>query len=164
MKAQALKAQAPILVVEDNENDALLIRRTLKKAGLPNRALFLKTGERAICYLVGLGRYSDRKKYPLPAVLLLDLKLPGMNGFEVLERIRANPVCHDLRVVVLTSSEALKDVSKAYSLGANSFLVKPLEFDNIRAFFSTLEAQLSSKGDSAPVMPKRTRAQEAGPS
>jgi DNA-binding response OmpR family regulator len=81
-----------------------------------------------------------------------------MDGFQVLERIRANPLCQHVRVVVLTSSEAIHDVRKAYGLGANSFLVKPLEFENIRAFFTTLEAQLwKHDGPTVPVtIPSRT--------
>src|SRR5262249_37052527 len=84
----------------------------------------------------------DREKYPLPELVLLDLKLPAMNGFEVLQWIRAHPNFRDLPVVVLTTSEEIRNVTKAYQLGANTFLVNPLEFENIRAFFTTLGAQL----------------------
>src|SRR5579859_3147829 len=141
-----MKKRAAILVVEDVENDIVLVRRTLAKAGLPNPRYFVKSGEQAISYLVGTGPYSDRKKHPLPELVLLDLKLPGMDGFEVLRWIRAHPDFGDLRVVVLTTSQRMRDVSRAYQLGANSFLVKPLEFENVRAFFETLGAQLWNKG------------------
>lgn len=158
-----MKQGSPILVVEDNENDALLIRRTLEESGIPNPPYVLKTGEQAIAYLVGMGRFSDRKRYPLPAVVLVDLKLPGMDGFAVLERIRANPLCRDLRVIVLTSSTHIRDVNRAYRLGANSFLVKPLEFENIRAFFSTVGAQLWKREESSSPLPKPSRTPNAKP-
>lgn len=158
-----MKRQVTILVVEDVENDILLVRRTLAKAGVPNPRYFVQTGEQAICYLRGTGPYSNRKKYPLPELVLLDLKLPGMDGFEVLQWIRANPNFADLRVVVLTTSERMRDVSRAYQLGANSFLVKPLEFENVRAFFDMLGAQLwNREAHTAPVpQPTRTPNKEA---
>jgi|SRR5690348_1028830 len=136
-----MKAQALILVVEDDENDAVLIRRTLTRAGVPNPRQFVKSGEAAISYLVGVGAYADRKRHPLPGLVLLDLRMPGMDGLEVLRWIRQHPFYRDLRVVVLTSSDELRDVNEAYRLGANSFLVKPLEFQNVDALFATLGAQ-----------------------
>ena len=137
-----MKEQAPILVVEDDENDVLLIRRTLAKSGIPNPQHFVKSGEEAINYLVGVGPYSNRESFPLPALVLLDLKLPVMDGFEVLKWIRTHPFFKHLRVVVLTASSHLRDVNQAYKLGANSFLVKPLEFENIASLFATIGTQL----------------------
>lgn len=136
-----MKARALILVVEDDENDAVLIRRTLARAGVPNPRQFVTDGDAAISYLVGVGRFADRKKYPLPGLVLLDLKMPGMDGFEVLRWIREHPLFKNLPVVVLTSSDEIRDVNEAYRLGANSFLVKPLEFQNVDALFATLGAQ-----------------------
>jgi CheY-like chemotaxis protein len=153
-----MEGYAPILVVEDNENDVILIRRTLTNSCIPNPRHFVKTGEEAIDYLVGMGPYSDREKYPLPALVLLDLKLPGMDGFQVIQWIREHCYFSDLRVVVLTSSNKLRDLRKAYSIGANSFLVKPLEFENVRALFSAIGAQLWDR-ETASVreqMPART--------
>lgn len=147
----------PILVVEDNENDTTLIRRTLTNASIPNPRHFVETGEDALDYLVGVGRYSDRKKYPLPVLVLLDLKLPGMDGFEVLKWIRGHRHFSELRVVVLTVSNEVRDVQKAYRLGANSFLVKPLEFENARALFTSIGAQLWNRETGvAAQMPPRT--------
>jgi len=159
-----VKKRNAILVVEDAEDDALLIRRTLSKAGVPNPRRFVQSGEDAISFLRGDGRYSVRENFPLPALVLLDLKLPGMGGFEVLQWIRSNPDLNDLRVIVLTTSENIRDVTKAYQLGANSFLVKPLEFENIRAFVATVDAQLSRSEPAFPApmqMPPRTSPQEA---
>ncbi|HTL58510.1 MAG TPA: response regulator [Candidatus Limnocylindrales bacterium] len=137
-----MKILPPILIVEDDQNDVLLIRRTLGTSGIPNPRHFVESGEVAIDYLLGANAYSDRKRYPLPALILLDLKLPGIDGFKVLQWIRGNRVFRDLRVVVLTSSNAIRDVNKAYRLGANSFLVKPLEFENASALFATIGTQL----------------------
>lgn len=152
-----MQQNAPILVVEDNENDSTLIRRTLTNAGIPNPRHFVETGEDAINYLAGVGRYADRKKYRLPGLVLLDLKLPGMDGLEVLKWIRGHRHFGDLRVVVLTVSSEIRDVQKAYRLGANSFLVKPLEFENARALFSSIGAQLwdrEARALPAPLPPR----------
>lgn len=152
-----MKGQVPILVVEDDEADELLIRRTLANSGIPHPRHFVESGEEAINYLVGVGPYSNRERFPLPALVLLDLKLRGMDGFEVLKWIRAHPHFKDLRVVVLTGSSHIRDVNKAYQLGANSFLVKPLDFENIASLFGTIGAQLWKANDTArEKMPART--------
>src|SRR6266481_325024 len=121
--------QAVFLLVEDNENDVVLVRRTMAKAKVLNPLQVVESGEKAVAYLSGEGRYSDRGQYPLPALVLLDLKLPGLDGFDVLRWIRQNRGLKALRVVVLTSSNDMRDVNLAYQLGANSFLVKPVEFE-----------------------------------
>jgi CheY-like chemotaxis protein len=149
---------APILVVEDDENDALLIRRTLSSSGIPNPRVFVQSGQEAINYLVGVSPYSNRETFPLPALVLLDLKLPVMDGFEVLKWIRAHPHFKDLRVVVLTGANNIRDVNEAYHLGANSFLVKPLEFENIASLFGTIGAQLWKANNTSTLrqLPGRT--------
>jgi len=150
-----MKEHAPILVVEDNENDVLLIRRTLERSGIPNPRHFVKSGEEAINYLVGVGPYANRERFPFPGLVLLDLKLVQMDGFEVLKWVRAHPHFKDLRVVVLTSSSNIRDVNKAYQLGANSFLVKPLELENIASLFATIWIQLW-KANNTPAPEKMT--------
>ena len=150
-----MKEHAPILVVEDNENDALLVRRTLERSGIPNPRHFVKSGEEAINYLVGVGPYANRERFPFPELVLLDLKLVQMDGFEVLKWVRAHPHFKDLRVVVLTSSSNIRDVNKAYQLGANSFLVKPLELENIASLFATIWIQLW-KANNTPAPEKMT--------
>jgi len=150
-----MKEHAPILVVEDNENDVLLIRRTLERSGILNPRHFVKSGEEAINYLVGVGPYANRERFPFPELVLLDLKLVQMDGFEVLKWVRAHPHFKDLRVVVLTSSSNIRDVNKAYQLGANSFLVKPLELENIASFFATIWIQLW-KANNTPAPEKMT--------
>jgi CheY-like chemotaxis protein len=108
----------------------LLILRAFKKGNINNPLHVVRDGEEAIAYLKGEGKYSHRDEYPLPDLMLLDLQRPRKNGFEVLRWVRQQPGLAGLRIVVLTSSEDLRDVNEAYRLGANSFLVKPLEFEN----------------------------------
>src|SRR6266404_4660364 len=123
--------QAVILLAEDREDDIALIRKAFAKAFVQNPLYVVRDGEEAIAYLKGDGRYFNREEYPLPDLLLLDLKMPRMDGFEVLRWIRQQPGLSALRVVVLTSSEDIRDVNVAYRLGANSFMVKPMDFDNV---------------------------------
>jgi CheY-like chemotaxis protein len=117
-----------ILLAEDNEDHALLTKRAFKQAGLVNPLFVVEDGEQAIAYLKGEGKFSNRSEYPLPTLLLLDLKMPHKNGFEVLEWLRHQPSLSALRVVVLTTSDQIHDVNRAYQLGANSFLTKPVDF------------------------------------
>ncbi len=117
-----------ILLVDDDSNDVLLIQRAFQKAGLRDVLRVVRNGEEAIEYLSGNGRYADRDSFPFPFLLLLDLKMPGVDGFEVLEWIRSRKDLRRLLVVVLTSSNLQADVDRAYELGANSYLVKPVEF------------------------------------
>jgi len=118
-----------ILVAEDREDDILLIKQALAKANVSRPLYFVCDGEEAIAYLQGIGKFSNRDEHPLPDLLLLDLKMPRIDGFEVLKWIRQQPGLSTMRVVVLTSSTDMKDVNLAYQLGANSFLVKPLDFE-----------------------------------
>jgi len=117
-----------ILLAEDNEDHVTLIRRAFRQSGLLNPVHVVNDGEDAIAYLKGEGRYSNRAEHPLPCLLLLDLKMPNKNGFEVLEWVRSQPAFRALRVVVLTTSGDMQDINRAYQLGANSFLTKPVDF------------------------------------
>jgi len=108
----------------------LLIRRAFSKSNVVNPVQVVRSGEEAIAYLRGTGRYANRPEFPLPSLMLLDLKLIGLDGFEVLKWVRAQPELSSLRIVVLTSSSDIRDVNLAYQLGANSFLVKPVDFDD----------------------------------
>jgi CheY-like chemotaxis protein len=115
-----------ILLAEDDENDVVLIQRAFQKAGMRNALKVVRDGGQAIDYLSGRGNYADRERYPIPFLLLLDLKMPGTDGFEVLQWLRTEPELRRLLVVVLTSSHLQSDVDRAYELGANSYLVKPV--------------------------------------
>lgn len=127
-----------ILLVEDNEDDVALTKHAFKAAGVTNPVHVVDTGADAIDYLSGANEYRDRARHPLPSVVFLDLKLPLMSGHEVLAWIRAQRHLESMVVVVLTSSDEPTDVRRSYSLGANSYLVKPLTarqlLDLARAF------------------------------
>src|SRR6516164_1910746 len=127
--ADPASSQRLILLVEDNQDDVLLVRRAFERAGVGEGIRSVPSGMEAIAYLEGAFPYSDRCKYPMPDMVLLDIKMPGTDGFEVLRWIRQRRELLDLRVVMLTSSDEIRDVNRAYQLGANSFLVKPLDFE-----------------------------------
>ena len=121
---------AVILVIEDREDDILVLQRGFKAAGIDNPVVAFRSGEEALWYLQGEGKYSSRTEFPLPRLILLDLKMPGMDGFDVLRWVRSRPELAGIAVVILTSSDAMKDMQRAYQLGANSFIVKETEFQN----------------------------------
>ncbi len=125
-----MSERSVILLAEDREDDIVLIRNAFSRANIRNPLFVVRDGEEATAYLRGAGKYSRRDEFPLPDLLLLDLKMPGMDGFEVLRWIRQQPGFSQLRVLVLTSSNQMRDVNQAYQLGANSFLVKPNDFDD----------------------------------
>jgi CheY-like chemotaxis protein len=120
-----------ILLVDDDANDVTLIQRAFQKAGFRNSLKTAHDGEEAIDYLAGHGCYADRARFPIPFLVLLDLKMPGTDGFEVLQWARSQPELKRLLIAVLTSSNLQADVDRAYELGANSYLVKPVEFDEM---------------------------------
>ncbi len=120
---------AVFLLIEDNKDDVLLIRRAFDKAKVLNPLQVVTGGEEAIEYLSGNGKYANRAEYPLPTLVLLDIKMPRVDGFDVLRWIRLQPGMRTLRVIMLTSSDEMRDVNTAYQLGANSFLVKPVDFE-----------------------------------
>jgi CheY-like chemotaxis protein len=136
----AEREQPIVLIAEDSENDLLMLRRAFRQASILAPMQHVSDGEQVIAYLKGEGKFGRRDEFPLPDVLLLDLKMPRKNGFEVLEWLQTQPSLRELRVVVLTTSEELRDVNRAYALGAASFLTKPLNFvefkDTIQAMYS----------------------------
>jgi CheY-like chemotaxis protein len=113
-----------ILLVEDDENDAFFLRHALSDAGCIHPVNVVKHGQQAIDYLAGAGEFADRNRHPLPRLLLLDLKLPGLGGLDVLGWLRQQPVLSTLVVIVFTSSQQPADIERAYRLGANAFLIK----------------------------------------
>ncbi len=127
-----------ILLVEDDPNDVFLIQRAFRKANLANPIQVMNDGEAAVQYLSGQEPYADRDRYPLPILMLLDLKLPRRSGLEVLEWLKQQPKLKRLPVVVLTSSREHTDLNRAYDLGANSYLVKPVAFDSLLNMVQTL--------------------------
>lgn len=120
---------AHILLVEDNPMDVELTLDAFKEAKLLNTIHVSPNGQAALDYLFGSGVYVDRNAYPMPNLILLDLKLPGIDGFDVLRRVKAAPGIKRLPVIILTSSKEEGDRDLSYDIGANSYLVKPVSFD-----------------------------------
>lgn len=121
----------PVLLVEDNPDDALLMQSAWRSAKIPNKLPLVTDGEQALNYLKGKGQFSDRDKYPFPIAVFLDLKLPRVDGLEVLAEIRKDPDLQRLQVDVLSASIRSADVEKALELGANSYIVKPSRMDEL---------------------------------
>jgi two-component system response regulator len=117
-----------ILLVEDNPDDEALTRRALKKNQILNEVVVARDGAEALEWLFGTGRYAGRDRSVMPTVILLDLKLPKVDGLEVLQRIRADASTKLLPVVILTSSKEEQDLAQSYTLGANSYMRKPVDF------------------------------------
>lgn len=118
-----------ILLVEDNPNDAMLTKRSLDKQNLANNLIWLEDGEQALDFLFTRGKFADRNPDIQPRLILLDLKMPKINGLEVLKAIRSDERTREIPTVVMTSSREEPDLKKAYALGTNSYIVKPVDFE-----------------------------------
>lgn len=127
-----------ILLVEDNPTDAELTMRALKRKNLANRLVWVKDGEEALNFIHARGQFQDRDPEDLPRLILLDLRMPKVDGLEVLKEIKANERTRKIPVVVLTSSQQDKDLVESYKLGVNSYVSKPVEFDEFIEAVSTL--------------------------
>jgi len=121
--------EVEILIVEDNPNDAEMALRALKKNKLANNVLIVEDGEEALNFIFARGKFSDREKNNRPKIILLDLKLPKVNGLEVLKEIKSNEQTKIIPVIVMTSSKQETDLIESYRLGVNSYIVKPVDFD-----------------------------------
>jgi len=130
--------QRPLLMAEDDDNDVYFFERALRQANIARALHRVKDGEEAISYLRGEGKFENREEFPLPRVLLLDLKMPRKNGFEVIQWVRQQPGLKRLPIVVLTSSREDPDVNRAYELGANTYLVKPVKFESLVEMITVL--------------------------
>ena len=145
------ESSGTILLVEDNDDDVFAIRRALKNARIGNPLQVVTDGQRAVDYLSGADEYGDRARYPLPFITFLDLKLPYIDGFEVLSWIRQRPALESILVVVLTGSAESRDQERAYALGARSYLIKPPTADSLQGIFQSLNSFWLSKASSSPV-------------
>jgi CheY-like chemotaxis protein len=125
-----------VLVVEDDPNDRFFVMRAFRKASAPVHLQFAVDGHDAIAYLSGSGRYQDRRGFPLPALMLLDLKMPNLSGFGVLQWLRAQEGLKRLPVTILSSSELQEDIDRAYELGANAYVVKPFQADEVQKAYN----------------------------
>ncbi len=146
--------QSVILLVEDNPDDEALTLRAFKKNNIRNEVIIARDGVEAVDYLFGTGAHAGRDLSVMPQVILLDLKLPKMDGFEVLERIRSSEATQYLPVVILTTSSEDQDRIRGYDLGANSFVRKPVEFDKFIEAVRQLGLYWLILNETAPV-PRR---------
>src|SRR5215475_35210 len=144
--------ESVILLVEDNPDDEALTLRALKKNNIRNEVVVARDGTEAVDYLFGTGAYAGRDLSTMPHVVLLDLKLPKMDGFEVLERIRSSEATKFLPVVILTTSNEDQDRLRGYGLGANSFVRKPVEFDKFIEAVRQLGLYWLILNEAAPVL------------
>lgn len=128
-----------ILFAEDDDSYAMLLKAACKNAMLTHTLHHVRDGAEAMEYLKGEGKYSDRSEFPIPCVVLVDLKMPKVNGFELLHWIRQHSEFSHLPVVVLTSSDEIRDIQQAYSHGANSFLVKPPNLEDLKEMMKMLD-------------------------
>jgi CheY-like chemotaxis protein len=134
-KLQGVMAQKKrtVLLVENNPDDARLVQMAFEKAQIKHRLIVLSDGLQVMEYVKGRAQYANRERFPLPELVLLDLGLPGLSGLEVLGQLRKQPGTETVPITVLSGSNFLRDVTKAYELGANSFLVKPFELRKFTA-------------------------------
>ena len=144
----------PILLVEDNSDDELLTLRALKKNNIRNEVVVARDGSEALDYLFGTGIHAGRDLTVMPQIILLDLKLPKVDGFEVLSRVRSSETTKFLPVVILTTSNEDQDRIRGYGLGANSFVRKPVEFDKFIEAVRQLGLYWLILNETAPV-PRR---------
>jgi CheY-like chemotaxis protein len=136
-----LLSAPPILLAEDDENDRFFLHRALQRAGLPNRLITVQDGQEAINYLAGNGAFADRHAHPLPGLLLLDLNMPKLNGFEVLAWLDSQPDFEQLPVVVLSSSAQESDIQKARDLGADDYQIKPQNYETLITIIRELHSR-----------------------
>jgi CheY-like chemotaxis protein len=132
-------ARYTILLLEDTEEDVILMKRALRKNGISNPVQVLSDGQEGIEYMQGVGKFSDRLKFPMPDVVILDIKMPRKSGLEFLEWMHDHPELRVIPTVVLSSSHADSDVARAYSLNANTYFVKPNNFDEFVKLVGVME-------------------------
>ena len=135
-----------VLIVEDDENDAALLADAFRQAGCAPLPRFLIRAEEAIQYLEGMGAFGDRQKHPLPSIIVLDLKLPGMSGLEFLDWLRGRIEFSTIPVIVLSGSPFVGDVKRAYELGARTFLTKPRGSHELSLVVGTIMRYWSTSG------------------
>ena len=142
-----------VLLVENNPDDVWLVEMAFERAELKHGLIVVADALQALDYVKGRGKYGDREKYPLPNLILLDLGLPGLSGMDLLQHLRGQPKTKDVPITVLSGSSFVRDVTKAYQLGANSFLMKP---SDLRKFTAAIKETVdfwlgSTKLSSPPV-------------
>lgn len=129
--ARMTKPGLRILMADDSEEDLFFVQRALEKSGVGEYFKGVEDGQEAIEYLQCKGKFADRKKYPFPNVMLLDIKMPGMSGFDVLKWLQSHPECKVIPTIIFSSSSHDKDVHEAYVLGANAYIEKPTSSEDL---------------------------------
>ena len=128
-----------VLLVEDDLNDIFIVKRAFKMANIPTPLQVVTDGQEAISYLRGDGKYADRSHYPLPRLIVMDIRMPRRSGFEVLEWVKTNrQPLRRIPVVIVSSSQNPDDINRAYELGANAYMVKPMNFRAVEHLFETI--------------------------
>jgi CheY-like chemotaxis protein len=132
------RSEIAVLLVEDDLNDIFLVKRAFKKANLTNPLQIVTDGVEAVQYLIGEGKYADRRAYPMPQLIVMDLKMPRKTGLEVLEWLKKDSSLKRTPVVIVSSSNHAWDVNRAYELGANAYMVKPVDFHAVEHLFHSI--------------------------
>jgi CheY-like chemotaxis protein len=134
-----VKNSFPVLLVEDDLNDIFLVKRAFKIAQIENPLQIVTDGQEAINYLKGDGKYANRETYPLPKLLVMDIKMPRRTGFEVLQWVKGNggPM-RRIPIVIVSSSSNPSDINRAYELGANAYMVKPMDYRAVEHLFNAI--------------------------
>lgn len=131
--------QYTVLLVEDDLNDIFLVKRAFKMAQVKNPLQVVTDGQEAMLYLRGEGKYADRQTYPLPKLMVMDIKMPRKSGFEVLEWVKGRPgALRRIPIIIVSSSENPDDINRAYELGANAYMVKPVNFRRVEHLFQSI--------------------------
>lgn len=133
-----MEANFPILLVEDDPNDVWLVKHAFQSANISNPLRIVNDGQEAIDYLRGAGAYGDRNAFPLPKLVLLDLKMPRLNGFDVISWMRRHYPAKLIPIIVLSSSALPQDVNRGYEMGANAYMVKPADYRALERLFRTI--------------------------
>ena len=128
-----------ILVAEDDTSDAFFLKRAFAEVGIPTKLQFVRDGQEVLEYLLGQGQFANRLAHPGPDLLLMDLKMPRLDGFEVLDWVRQQPLLKRLPIIIFSSSAQNEDINRAYDLGANSYLVKPHSNEDLHALMEKLK-------------------------
>lgn len=127
-----LRQSILIMLIEDDEGHQLLIRENLRAGGIVNEVIHMSNGQEALDYLMRRGQWQDPSKSPRPGLILLDIKMPKMDGFTVLEKIKSDPQLRMIPVLMLTSTDDQIEINRCYSLGANSYVVKPVRYEEFQ--------------------------------
>lgn len=133
-----MQRSCTILIVDDDENDIFFVKRAFTEINVHCTFQMLRNGQEVVDYLAGIGEFADRSRYPLPMMILMDLKMPVMDGFEVLAWLRSRPGIKVIPTIVFSSSDQPNDITRAYELGANSFMTKSVTYDGLLLKLQTL--------------------------